>query len=76
MKSLAAIAAVLLLALTPTAAGAGATEDPETGLAAQCKALQAADAEELARWLAERNGKSLAWARGIVATGTLVACAA
>lgn len=39
-----------------------------------CAALLAEDPEQLARWLADRNDRSLAWARRIVATATTTAC--
>lgn len=39
-----------------------------------CAALLAEDAEQLARWLADRNDMPIARARRIVATATTTAC--
>lgn len=76
MKVLPPLALSLVLALIPTAVVGvdDPLKDPETGLAAQCKAIREYGPEELALWLANHNEKSLPWARGVVATALETAC--
>lgn len=77
-QMLAAAAAVVIILATIITEVADARPDAVRGATYTaeeiCAALLAEDPEQLARWLADRNDRSLAWARRIVATATTTAC--